>query len=103
LDVLSRTRTRVPEESRTRLDLHEATLQRADLQEATLQRAVLQEANLRDTTVNEEQIGDTLSLQGATMPDGQKYEDWLKGEEGHKEDDKNKESSGPESLTQEGP
>ena len=93
LDVLSRTRTRVPEESRTRLDLHEATLQRADLQEA----------NLRDTTVNEEQIGDTLSLQGATMPDGQKYEDWLKGEEGHKEDDKNKESSGPESLTQEGP
>jgi len=45
----------------------------------------------RQTITNEELWQQTNSLNGATMPDGQKYEDWLKskdrGEEG--------ENSGP--------
>jgi hypothetical protein len=35
------------------------------------------------------QLDDTLSLQGATMPDGQKYEDWLKEKEGSGKDVEN--------------
>jgi hypothetical protein len=34
---------------------------------------------LKDASAwNEEQLKQTESLEGATMPDGQKYEDWLK-------------------------
>jgi excisionase family DNA binding protein len=52
LDVLGRAQTRAPEAYRTRLDLHEAGLGGAYLYRA--------------------------NLQGAIMPNGQKYEDWLK-------------------------
>jgi len=59
-------------------------LQGANLQQANLERANLQAANLRKAEVTDEQVADTLSLQGATMPDGQKYEDWLKSKENGK-------------------
>jgi hypothetical protein len=78
LDVLSRAQTRVPEEYRTRLDLRGANLQGANLQganlqEANLQGANLQGANLQGANATDEQLTDTLSLQGATMPDGSKH------------------------------
>ena len=34
-------------------------------------------ANLTNARVTEEQLREAESLEGATMPDGQKYEDWL--------------------------
>jgi uncharacterized protein YjbI with pentapeptide repeats len=80
LDVLGHTQTRVPEEYCTSLDLYEANLQRADLRKADLQ-----EANLLEANVTDEQLAYTRSLQGATMPDGQEYEDWLKSK-GSRED-----------------
>ena len=48
-------------------DLEGADLKHADLRDADLEGANLQDANLRDA-----------DLEGATMPNGQKYEDWLK-------------------------
>jgi uncharacterized protein YjbI with pentapeptide repeats len=78
-------------------NLQDATLYRANLQDANLQGANLQDANLQDANLKgakltdeytDEQLADTLSLEGATMPDGQTlksddnpdgptYEDWL--------------------------
>jgi hypothetical protein len=71
--------------------LRATDLQRADLQEANLQGVDLQEANLdgahlQGAKVTDEQLADALSLQGAIMPDGQKYEDRLKDEEGSGKD-----------------
>jgi hypothetical protein len=93
LDVLSRAQDRVPEEYRIRLDLHEANLQgasllNANLPETNLQGANLQSANLQSANLLDSQLANTQSLQGATMPNGQKYEDWLKDREGCKEDGK---------------
>jgi hypothetical protein len=59
-------------------DLQGAVLFEANLQGASLVRANLQRAKLQRAEVTDEQLADALSLQGATMPDGQKYEDWLK-------------------------
>jgi hypothetical protein len=84
LDVLRRTQDRVPEEDRTLLDLRGANLQGAYLQEANLQGAILQGAKV---TAN--QLGVTRSLKDATMPDGQKYEDWIKVKEGSGKDGEN--------------
>jgi hypothetical protein len=77
-------------------DLQEADLRGAYLQgtlldtrEANLYGAYPQGADLRGATVTDEQLADTLSLQGATMPDGQKYEDWLKEKEGSGKDVEN--------------
>jgi hypothetical protein len=39
--------------------------------------------------VTDEQLADTLSLQGATMPDFQEYEDWIKDKEGGGKDAEN--------------
>ena len=39
--------------------------------------------------VTNEQLANTLSLQCASIPDGQKYEEWLKHKENHGEDGKN--------------
>ena len=50
--------------------LFEADLSDADLREANL-------SNAQGIT-NEELEQQALSLEGATMPNGQKYEDWLK-------------------------
>jgi hypothetical protein len=119
LDVLSRAQTRVPEEYRTRLDLHEANLLGANLQEANLQEANLEKANLqraslldtnlrganlreadlreadlREAIVTDERLAATLSLEGATMPDGRKYEDWRKDKEGSGKDVENENTAG---------
>jgi uncharacterized protein YjbI with pentapeptide repeats len=72
-------------------DLSEANLSGAiltdtDLSNATLNGAILSEA--RGIT-NEELDQQAASLEGATMPNGQKYEDWLKDREGRKEDREN--------------
>jgi uncharacterized protein YjbI with pentapeptide repeats len=63
--------------------LMEGALRWADLSGANLEGADLQEA--RGWTV--EQLREALSLEGATMPNGQKYEDWLKDKESHREDE----------------
>jgi uncharacterized protein YjbI with pentapeptide repeats len=55
-------------------DLRGANLRQANLRQANLRQANLSEAvSLTDT-----QIAEAESLEGATMPNGQKYEDWLK-------------------------
>ena len=52
----------------------------ANLTFAELPRADLRRANLRGATaLTDEKIAAAESLEGATMPDGQKYEDWVKG------------------------
>jgi hypothetical protein len=79
LDVLSRTQARTLEEDRTSLDLREADLQGASLQGA----------DLREAKVTDEQLAHASSLKGATMPDGQKYEDWIKDKEGSGKDVEN--------------
>jgi uncharacterized protein YjbI with pentapeptide repeats len=58
-------------------DLQGADLEGADLRETNLNKANLSRANLRGATVTNEQLKTTSSLEGATMPDGSKYEDWL--------------------------
>jgi hypothetical protein len=62
----------------------------AKLNEANLIDANLRRANLRGAQgVTDEQLAEAGDLTGATMPHGQKYEDWLKSkgrEEGGKND-----------------
>jgi pentapeptide repeat protein len=70
-------------------DLKGADLKGANLYGANLQGANLYGANLRGANVTDWQLADALSLQGATMPDGQKYEDWLKDREALGEDAEN--------------
>jgi uncharacterized protein YjbI with pentapeptide repeats len=55
----------------------------------TLSEAWLSKANLSEATVSHKRLRAAKSLEGATMPNGQKYEEWLKsrGEDG--------ENSGP--------
>jgi uncharacterized protein YjbI with pentapeptide repeats len=65
-----------------------ANLHSANLSDANLSDAILSDANLNDASgiTNEELEQQADSLEKATMPNGQKYEDWLKskgrGEEG---------------------
>jgi uncharacterized protein YjbI with pentapeptide repeats len=66
-------------------DLGGAYLSRADLSRAVLRGADLSAA-LELTYM---QIAAAYSLEGATMPDGQKYEDWLKDKEGREEEGEN--------------
>jgi uncharacterized protein YjbI with pentapeptide repeats len=70
-------------------NLQGANLQEANLQGASLYRANLQEANLQGAKVTDNLLADTQSLRGATMPDGQKYKDWLKDKEGSGKDVEN--------------
>jgi uncharacterized protein YjbI with pentapeptide repeats len=62
----------------------EADLHRAQRLETDLSGADLSEADLSGVVgiTNEELERQVSSLEGATMPDGQKYEDWLKDKEG---------------------
>ncbi len=53
----------------------------ADLSDADLSDADLDGANLIGATVTEAQLVTCGSLEGVTMPDGQKYEQWLKDKE----------------------
>jgi len=66
-----------------------AYLSEADLSEADLGGADLTWAYLWKAKVTEEQLDESQHLKGAVMPDGQKYEDWLRskssGEDGENE------------------
>ena len=64
-------------------DLSYDNLSSANLQGANLTDAVLRGTNLSNAKVTSEQLAEAKSLEGATMPNGQKYEEWLKsrGEE----------------------
>ena len=44
--------------------------------------AILNYANLTDAKVTQEQLATCKSLNYATMPNGQKYEDWLETPDG---------------------
>jgi Pentapeptide repeats (8 copies) len=66
------------------LDLTETNLSGADFSGAHLWLA-----NLSGADLTKEQLQLAESLEGATMPDGQNYEDWLKDKEGRKEDTEN--------------
>jgi uncharacterized protein YjbI with pentapeptide repeats len=63
-------------------DLSEANLVKADLRNAHLRGANLHRADLSEADLSEANLGETdlreADLTNATMPDGQKYEDWLK-------------------------
>jgi Pentapeptide repeats (8 copies) len=63
-----------------------ADLRGADFSGTTLYDANLSGANLSGATgkTAEQLEGQTSSLQGAIMPDGRKYEDWLEGKGGEK-------------------
>jgi uncharacterized protein YjbI with pentapeptide repeats len=54
-----------------------------DLRGADLRDAYLSGADLSDATVTEEQLSECESLEDATMPNGQKYEEWLNNKEGN--------------------
>jgi uncharacterized protein YjbI with pentapeptide repeats len=62
-------------------DLSDADLPDADLSKADLSYAILFSA---DGITNEELQQQAASLEGAIMPDGRKYEDWIKDKEGRK-------------------
>ena len=66
--------------------LGNADLRGANLSGADLSNANLSNANLKGANITEEQLDQAESLEGATMPNGQKYEDWRKskgsGEDG---------------------
>jgi uncharacterized protein YjbI with pentapeptide repeats len=60
-------------------DLSGADLRYADLRHADLHDADLRKANLRgNPTLTDEKIAAAESFEGATMRNGQKYEEWLK-------------------------
>ncbi len=67
-------------------NLQFANLRHANLEDANLQFANLQRANLQRAKVTDQQLAVAASLKGAIMPNGQKYEDWLKDREGRGED-----------------
>jgi uncharacterized protein YjbI with pentapeptide repeats len=69
-------------------NLRAVDLRYADLENAKLEQANLKYANLAKATwfSNKEIDRQVYSLKGATMPNGQKYEDWRSAKEGHEED-----------------
>jgi uncharacterized protein YjbI with pentapeptide repeats len=72
-------------------DLSGANLPNADLSDADLSNAALCHTDLRDAQgiTNEELDQQAASLEGATLPNGQKYEDWLKDKKAKGKDKKN--------------
>jgi hypothetical protein len=69
-------------------DLRDAHLFKAYLFQADLSEADLNGANLSGANLNEANLG-AADLTDAIMPNGQKYEDWLKDREGCEEDGEN--------------
>ena len=69
--------------------MQEANLIAADRVVLTLHGADLSGATLSWATLTAEQVAGAKSLKGATMPNDQKYEDWLKSSR------ENGENSGP--------
>jgi uncharacterized protein YjbI with pentapeptide repeats len=70
--------------------LLKANLRRADLSNADLSKADLSNADLagaKGITSEELVEQQARSLEGATMPNGQKYEDWLKAREKRQQDE----------------
>jgi uncharacterized protein YjbI with pentapeptide repeats len=59
-------------------DLSYADLNGTDLNETKLSGTTMKGADLSDAKVTQEQLDQTYTLEGATMPNGQKYEEWLK-------------------------
>jgi uncharacterized protein YjbI with pentapeptide repeats len=70
-------------------DLYNADLRDANLFAVNLEGAYLRDADLRGANLNlvklkgaygwtEDQLNEAENLKGATMPNGQKYEDWIK-------------------------
>jgi uncharacterized protein YjbI with pentapeptide repeats len=68
-------------------NLKPTNLGSADLSNADLSGAYLTGAYLTGARVTEEQLATCKSLQGATMPDGRKYEEWLRDKEGSEKDE----------------
>jgi hypothetical protein len=79
-------------------NLNGADLSTADLSNANLRGAFLRDANLEDTNliaaglsgatgISNKVLGQHGSLEGATMTNGQKYEDWLKDREKRQQDE----------------
>jgi hypothetical protein len=65
-----------------RVNLRSADLSDAILISANLDQADLDQADLSDANVTQDQLDVAKSLEGATMPNGQKYEDWRKDKAG---------------------
>jgi len=63
-------------------DLHGAILTKANLLQTNLKEADLRGADLTNAQVTKEQLKETESLEGATMPNGQKYRTDLERSEG---------------------
>ena len=62
--------------------LDKADLSDADLGDADLSDAFLLRADLSGAIINSEELEQqALDLRGATMPNGQKYEDWLESKD----------------------
>jgi uncharacterized protein YjbI with pentapeptide repeats len=64
-----------------------ASLSEANLEGANGSNALTGAETGADEAPNEELADEAKSLKGATMPNGQKYEDWLKDKEGAGEDE----------------
>lgn len=62
-------------------DLRGAGLSGANLSEADLSKVDLSEADLAGATVTTDQLLQARTLEEATMPDGTKYEEWIKRQE----------------------
>jgi uncharacterized protein YjbI with pentapeptide repeats len=79
-------------------NLKEARLRSVDLRGADLETARLTDADLSYANLEEARLSKALNyldradLRRATMPNGQKYEEWLKDKEGRREEGEN---SGP--------
>lgn len=69
----------------TNADLRGASLLGANLTNTKLTNTDLTNTDLTDAQVTEEQLEAAKSLKGATMPNGQKHEAWLKDKEGSRE------------------
>ena len=67
------------------IDTGNNNLKHTNLGGADLSNADLSSAYLTGADVSEEQLVKCKSLQGATMPDGRKYEDWPKDKGGQRE------------------
>jgi hypothetical protein len=75
--------------------LYRANLSEADLSGVNLSNAWLRKADLSGSKgiTNDELAQQARSLEGATMPNRQTYEDWLKDKEGRGEDGENSDPS----------
>jgi uncharacterized protein YjbI with pentapeptide repeats len=73
----------------TGTNLHKAKLNGANLSGVDLSTVILQGAEPIDDAAVQAQLEQAKSLEGATMPNGQKYEDWLKSKGGEEDGEGN--------------